>query len=117
MISPGAPGTPLPLRSVSGRGHVLVPGPGVAAVSGRRGLLSVSVGVTIADVVPVLPGHGGPVLPVLAAPRPVARHGVASEDSDHVSKLNPGSITIAIRTLMRPQDVKIVKSPPRLVSL
>ena len=53
-------------------------------------------GVTIADVVPVLPGHGGPVLPVLAAPRPVARHGVASEDSDHVSKLKPGSITIAI---------------------
>ena len=43
------------------------------------------------DVVPVLPGHGGPVIPVLPVPRlrPVARH-VPLGASAHVSNLQPG---------------------------
>ena len=41
-----------------------------------------------ADVVPVLPGHGGPVVPVPRL-RPVARH-VHPGASAHVSNLQPG---------------------------
>lgn len=53
-------------------------------------------GVALADVVPVLPGHRGPVLPVLAALRPVARHVLTGKPSDHVINLKPGIITLAI---------------------
>jgi len=72
--------------------------------SGRR-LLSVSVAVALADVVPVLPGHWGPVVSVLGG-RPVASHVLtlecpqitsSTEKSDETTRCQKCQITASER--------------------